>query len=280
MRRKLSSIFCFLLIFLMMAGFMLLSGRFSNPYLLKMEKQLDSIQEMDDPDAFVEAYTVKTGDIQENLLFEKIIPEGSYVTRTIRFPSSSAFLTSPLGNLIPSGTEIVRFENGSSFLAPVDCRILSVSKDPKNRMIFLQYLPSGSILLKIPVSEEYLNKLSSRTIVRSEIADQEIASRIVRFSDRVKDHCFCVWLLLKDTQIVGRNGCTVRITLTVQEKHHVLMIPEDCIYHTDDGESFVLIKRGEDTFETMIQTGISDGTMTEILSGLQETDLVLAKYTS
>ena len=286
MHRKISAVFWSVIAILLMTGLFEASRRFSDPYMLRIGNEAELLNNAGSAEIFEETFAVKTGTIADNLYFEETAPEGSYPVKTAAVPFTPGSLAPGAGDLVPAGRPLVRYEDGSDFSLSRNCRILSVSKDKNAKRIYIRYIPAGAFLLELKVSEQYMNLLSSNTPVSVQIGSHQLRSRIVRIADKITDQCFSVFLSVMDEEIAGRSGCGIGVCITAQEKEGVLLIPEACVYRTDPDysdpyasteDAFVLVKRGEDTLEIPIQTGISDGIMTEVLYGLNESDLVLAK---
>ena len=77
--------------------------------------------------------------------------------------------------------------------------------------------------------------------------------------------------------ITLKDGLSATVTIPVQEKDNVLMIPSRAISHQGRTATVQLIK-GTTTETQTVQTGITDGTNTEITSGLNEGDQVLIQF--
>jgi hypothetical protein len=71
----------------------------------------------------------------------------------------------------------------------------------------------------------------------------------------------------------------VTVTLIYQQDSNVLTVPSAAI-HTENGQSVVYQMSGGQQVSTPVQTGDSDGTNTEITSGLNEGDEVLVTVTT
>jgi len=75
------------------------------------------------------------------------------------------------------------------------------------------------------------------------------------------------------------DGANVTVTLIYQQDSNVLTVPSAAI-HTENGQSVVYQMSGGQQVSTPVQTGDSDGTNTEITSGLNEGDEVLVTVTT
>ncbi len=72
-----------------------------------------------------------------------------------------------------------------------------------------------------------------------------------------------------------RSGMTATVAFDIEKKEQILVIPQEAV-QIRDGESLVKTNTGGSSpKEVAIKTGISDGKKTEVLSGLNEGDVVL-----
>lgn len=92
---------------------------------------------------------------------------------------------------------------------------------------------------------------------------------------------YIVDVLPEKTPAFLRSGMTANVTFYVAEKNNVLLLPNDAI-KAEDGDFYVMVKSAkpdEQPRKQEIETGITDGKRTEIISGINETDIVLvAQY--
>ncbi len=75
------------------------------------------------------------------------------------------------------------------------------------------------------------------------------------------------------------DGANVTVTLIYEQHSNVLTVPSAAI-HTDNGQTVVYQMNGDQQVSTPVQTGDTDGTNTEITSGLNEGDEVLVTVTT
>lgn len=88
---------------------------------------------------------------------------------------------------------------------------------------------------------------------------------------------YIVDVLPEETPAFLRSGMTANVTFYVAEKTNVMVLPNDAI-KAEDGDFYVMLKPakpGESPKKQEIETGITDGKRTEIISGLNESDIVL-----
>lgn len=79
-----------------------------------------------------------------------------------------------------------------------------------------------------------------------------------------------------DISSILRSGMTVTIEVVAEEKRNVLVLPVNAI--EDMGkEKYVLLKKDKDIIKQPVETGISNGKNIEIISGLNEGDIVLVQ---
>lgn len=75
------------------------------------------------------------------------------------------------------------------------------------------------------------------------------------------------------------DGASVTVSLIYEQHANVLTVPSAAI-HTENGQLVVYQMNGDQQVSTPVQTGDSDGTSTEITSGLNEGDEVLVTITT
>jgi len=79
-------------------------------------------------------------------------------------------------------------------------------------------------------------------------------------------------MISEDFQL--REGLTVTVSILVQEKNDILLIPNKAITRRGT-ESYVQVLQDGVTTERLIKTGISDWQSTEVTEGLSEGEQVL-----
>lgn len=230
---------------------------------------------------YEEAFAVRRGAITDTVTFDETIPPGSYETKSLYLSSDEGRLTAGPGDFIAPGRVVWHYKNGSVLRFPSSSRILSVLEEPpaedlSGTRIHVRYMTSPNILLKLKLPEHSLNKVHSQTRIQAWIGNVPAQAELVSTGDTVTEGSFSVVLSLKDPELLGRNGSSVKVQIILEEKPDVLLVPCECVFHNNAGEPYVLLQTGEDAVETSVETGITDGRMTEITSGLSEGDLVLA----
>jgi hypothetical protein len=76
-----------------------------------------------------------------------------------------------------------------------------------------------------------------------------------------------------------RDGLSATITITVQEKQNVLMVPSKAVTR-QGADKVVKIPKGETTEIRVVKTGLSNSQYTEITEGLSEGETVVTSTTS
>ena len=76
-----------------------------------------------------------------------------------------------------------------------------------------------------------------------------------------------------------RSGMSVEVRLTTTDKPDVLTVSADALHYRTDGSPYVLVKTGKTQEERDVETGVTDGSYVEILSGLTAEDTVLTSPT-
>lgn len=89
---------------------------------------------------------------------------------------------------------------------------------------------------------------------------------------------YTVDVLPEETPAFMRSGMTANVSFLAAAKKDVLLVPSEAVRKNPDGSAFILTKPGAapaKPVEKRVQTGISDGKKTEVVSGLSEGDIVL-----
>ena len=72
------------------------------------------------------------------------------------------------------------------------------------------------------------------------------------------------------------SGLSCEVKLTKDNEENVIILPEDAISYRDDHTAYVLVKDASGNgVETTVSLGVSDGSNVEILSGVNEGDIIL-----
>ncbi|MFA7550156.1 MAG: hypothetical protein WCZ68_05405, partial [Sedimentibacter sp.] len=69
-------------------------------------------------------------------------------------------------------------------------------------------------------------------------------------------------------------GSEVDVEIVLQEKNNVLLVDKDTVYEKEH-KKYVTVISGNNEVETEITTGLEDDKNAEVLSGLNENDVVL-----
>jgi macrolide-specific efflux system membrane fusion protein len=146
---------------------------------------------------------------------------------------------------------------------------------------------SDHLIVNTQVDETDLAQIKmdqDATITLDAYPDQSIPAKVRRIayqsvlSNNVTTYPVEVWP--NKVPAFMRSGMTANVVFNVSEKDDILLIPSEAIQTGSDGRSFVLkgaAKQGDKPQTVIIQTGMTDGKQTEVVSGLAEGDKVLLK---
>jgi HlyD family secretion protein len=76
--------------------------------------------------------------------------------------------------------------------------------------------------------------------------------------------------------VVPRAGMAANVDITSQRKENVLLLPNRA-FETVGGRHYVTVKEGDTTTKIEVETGLSNTTETEVVSGLKEGQVVVTK---
>lgn len=77
-----------------------------------------------------------------------------------------------------------------------------------------------------------------------------------------------------------KSGMSVEVRLTNNDKKGVLTVSADALHYNDDNTAYVLVKSGSKQEVREVETGVTDGTYVEIVSGLKDGDIILTALSS
>jgi len=141
---------------------------------------------------------------------------------------------------------------------------------------------ADNLIVQAQVDETDMGKLKpgqKAKIVLDAYPEKNIEGKIehIAYESQVVNNVtiYQVDILPDETLGIFRSGMSANVDVTISEKKDVLMLPTTAIRERK-GNKFVLLntKSGEPG-DREVQTGIEDGKNVEIVSGLEETDLVL-----
>jgi len=127
----------------------------------------------------------------------------------------------------------------------------------------------------------------SARIIMGALPDNQINGIVEKISPKAKREnnstLFDIEILLCNTnQIYLRAGYSATARIVIAKATDVLTVPERLIFYSNN-VSYVEISKNKETGETKIvpvKTGLSDGMVTEIQNGLEETDLIVERIKS
>jgi len=89
---------------------------------------------------------------------------------------------------------------------------------------------------------------------------------------------FDVKIEFEVTEGIGlRVGMSASADIVINERSSVLLVPDRAIKQDDQGNDMVEVMVNEQTEERIVVTGLSDGYQTEIISGLEEGEVVIER---
>lgn len=77
-----------------------------------------------------------------------------------------------------------------------------------------------------------------------------------------------------------KSGMSAEVRLTTANAENVLTLSADALHYRTDGTTYVLVKSGKEQIERDVETGVTDGSFVEIVSGLTAEDTVLTQPSS
>lgn len=145
------------------------------------------------------------------------------------------------------------------------------------------FVMSDRLTVKAQVDETDISNIKLKmpaTVVLDAYPDNPLDAQVDQIAYDAKTvnsvTTYVVDVLPRETPAFVRSGMTANVTFNIDTKKDVLLIPAEAVKRKE-GRVFVLTPGGRLPIEKDIQVGSSDGKRTEVLSGLNEGDTVLAQ---
>ena len=138
----------------------------------------------------------------------------------------------------------------------------------------------GEKRVTVYVSERMMQHLRTGdplTVVKN---GREYSGRITEINTMVDSATglFKVRAELENTEEIA-TGSSVKVILTTDRSEHVMLVPVDAIYYSG-GKAYLYVVEDGACYMRFVEVGLYDDTVAEILSGLEETDLVVSTWSS
>jgi len=166
-------------------------------------------------------------------------------------------------------------------LAPLDGRIISTSVVPGQVVVTAQtvFTMSDHLIVQASVDETDLSQIwdGQKVAISLEgFPDAKLAGvvhEIAQDSTTVNNvTTYLVYIYLDQTPPFVVSGLSADLFFHVSDRPHVLRVPTDAL--TPEGTILVVKSPGASPVLQTVQVGATDGTYTEIVSGLREGDWV------
>lgn len=215
----------------------------------------------------------------ESALEEDILPHTSYYLGKINVEE---------GEAVKEGDTILTYTNGNVLKAPYNCVVMSWDLPEKGEQItsdhYVKIAGTDVMQMELSLSDSEVLKLSVGDAAKVTIdavdstydAEVSYISEIGEYSSGSSTFAARVTFDNDGSLKIGMSGSAV---ISLEKAEDVLAVPVNAI-STKGGKSFVTVKSGEEESLVEVETGITNGTFTEIKSGLSEGDKVTVRSDS
>ena len=220
--------------------------------------------------------TIESEGEVESALEEDILPHTSYYLGKINVEE---------GEAVSEGDTILTYTNGEVLEAPYNCVIRSWELPKESKQLTsdhyvkiagtdvmqMELSLSDSEVLKISEGDEA--KVTVDAVDSSYDAEVSYVSEVGEYSSGNSTFTARVTFDNDGSLKIGMSGTAV---VSLEKAEDVLAVPANAI-STKGGMSFVTLKAGDKEAMVEVETGITNGTFTEIKSGLSEGDKVAVR---
>jgi macrolide-specific efflux system membrane fusion protein len=166
-------------------------------------------------------------------------------------------------------------------IAPLDGHIISTAVVPGQVVVTAQtvFTMSDHLIVQASMDETDLNHVwlgQSVDITFDSFPDMHLTGKVheIAFDATTVNNVttYTVNIYLDSTPAAVRSGLSANVFLLISNRKDVLRIPTDAI--TPEGNVLLVQEQGQAPVLQKINVGMSDGTWTEVLSGLNEGDWI------
>ncbi len=180
------------------------------------------------------------------------------------------------------------FYRAAPILAPIDGTIILRSVEPGQSFTTSEAIlvMSDRLTVKAQVDETDIAEIKLKQeadVILDAYADQDIPAHVdqIAYDSTTINNVttYIVDVLPDETPDYMRSGMTANVRFAVAFNEGVLVLPNVAV-RIKEGKPFVLLKAAsqmKSPVEKEVETGITNGKMTEIVSGLSEGDIVLVE---
>lgn len=263
--KKFIAIICSLSIIYCFTIFLMYEIRHSNPYLLQINKEDIDYNNVD----YENLYQVSQGEISNVLSIQTNIEKKHYNLYEV-YVSHKIAEKYYVGQYLANCKEEIF---GCNKNKECNIRIVAIQEELDN--VKITYICGDKILVEFDISSDYVNKITEENDMNICIGEQKFEYSIKSIGQQIDNNKFSLIVELYDNMALARPGATVNAELIVEKKIDALLVPISSITSNEVGEEYVLLYNNDDYEYCKVKTGINEGQMVEIISGLSEGDIIL-----
>ena len=257
--------FVILVIMAMSSSFFLSGVEKNNPYTLIIhEKDINpgDIQ-------YENLYQVSCRDIAEIVSWEGRLKEEECLihTQTVSNSIADKYL---VGQYVEA-SEDFNFINNDQNKKYI--HILKIEKGDENSEI--TYSSSGDIVFSIWVDKDKSAFITQNTVFEANIGKNKFLCKLYSIGRVTENEKIEIQLIFHDETADVFPGEKIRVEFVSQEKSNVICIPQSCLGTDSIGNKSVYKYNGDIYEFKYVEIGICDETYVEVLSGLNEGDIII-----
>lgn len=211
-----------------------------------------------------------------SVLEEDVLPHTSYYLEEINVEE---------GEALPEGGTILTYTNGYTMTAPYDCVVVGWDLPDEEEQLtsdhYVSIAGTDVLQMEISISEDQIGNISTgdSAVVTVDATgaryDAEVSyiSQMGSYSGGTSSFTARVAFDNDGSLKLGMSGTAM---VSLERAENVLAVPADAV-STRGGTSYVTVPENGEQTQKEVETGISNGSYTEIKSGLSEGDTVLVK---
>lgn len=224
--------------------------------------------------------TVKTGDVQTYYTFSGSVASESSQTVMADTVMQIETIEFDEGDKVESGDVLFTTTAGGEIIAGIDGTIDEIYVDVDDQIIsgtsLCQIIDFENLQLEVKIDEYALSCISEgdETLVYIGAIDKDIDASVQEISNTAQSAngvaYFTAILELEYDEDI-KVGMSAETKLLNSQALDALLLDMDAVDFDDDDNAFVYLLNDEGEYEeTIIETGVTDGVVVEVISGLDE----------
>lgn len=223
-----------------------------------------------------ETYSVKVGNVVKSInITGQIMPVYAEEQVKINIEGKSANIKKnvSVGDMIEKDTIFAEY-NGNKYRAESKMCCIEITENEEGvSFVFLDY---SKLYVEVGMPEKYISEMLCNKEVMISCNEENIKGNIEYIDYYCENGEVKTIIKYQNEEILLRPGSECMVNILIEEKKDVLAVPlQFIIYSETDNEFRVMSLEGDMTYTKNIEVGVIGNEMVEIISGINEDEVIM-----